>query len=528
MGLRASGPVPVLHPDNEKGMPMFSTNDHILIASVVIYLVVSVAIGLFAARRVSSSTDYMVAGRSLPLYITVATVFATWFGSETVLGTSSTFITDGLGGIVADPFGAALCLVLVGVFFAVPLYKMNLLTIGDYYRQRYSRDVEVSTSLVIMVSYLGWVAAQLAALGLVFNVISHGMISRELGMAIGAVIVITYTLYGGMWSVALTDFFQMTLIMIGLVFIAWLITGRIEGGAATVLEHATEAGKMNILPEANLAGILGFIGALITLGLGSIPQQDVFQRVMSAKDAKTARNSAILGGVLYLLFAFIPIYLAYSAFIIDPAMVNRELGEGGDSQMVLPTLILQHTPIFAQILFFGALLSAIMSTASGTLLAPSTLFGENILRPILKPRDDAHLLKMVRCTVLLFGLFVTIFAYYQMSIEATIFEMVENAYKIVLCGAFVPLAFGLYWKRANLMGARLSMILGISSWIIWEFLEYSYASLDGATGWSVIGLADVAGVCPPQLAGFIMALVGMLLGGYLFAAKTTAPVTPVN
>ncbi len=131
---------------------MFTTNDHILIAAVVIYLMVSIAIGLWAARRVSSSTDYMVAGRSLPLYITVATVFATWFGSETVLGTSSTFITDGLGGIVADPFGAALCLVLVGIFFAVPLYKMNLLTIGDYYRQRYSRDIEVATSLVMLVS----------------------------------------------------------------------------------------------------------------------------------------------------------------------------------------------------------------------------------------------------------------------------------------------------------------------------------------------------------------------------------------
>jgi SSS family solute:Na+ symporter len=497
---------------------MFSSNDHILIAAVVVYLAVSIGIGLWAARRVSSSTDYMLAGRSLPLYIVVATVFATWFGSETVLGTSSTFITEGLGGIIADPFGAALCLILVGVFFAVPLYKMKLLTIGDYYRQRYSRDIEATTSLVIMISYLGWVAAQLTALGLVFNIISHGIITREMGTLLGAAIVIIYTLYGGMWSVALTDFFQMTLIMAGLLYIAWLVTGQIDGGAMAVISHAEAAGKMNFWPDANLAGILGFIGAIVTLGLGSIPQQDVFQRVMAAKDAKTSRNGAILGGVLYLLLAFVPIYLAYTAFLLDPNMVNGLLADGGDSQMVLPTLIIQHTPIFAQVLFFGALLSAIMSTASGTLLAPSTLFSENLLKPYIGQQTDRQFLSTIRTVVVVFGICVTVFALYKA--DLTIFQMVENAYKIVLCGAFVPLAFGLYWQRANRNGARLSMILGIGTWVFFEALEYSYESISGATGWSLVGLSDWATVCPPQLAGFIAALIGMIVGTLLLPVRS--------
>ena len=138
---------------------------------VGLYLLVSIAIGLYAARRVHSSQDYVVAGRSLPLYITTATVFATWFGSETVLGTSSTFIQEGLHGIVADPFGASLCLILVGVFFARKLYRMNLLTIGDFFRIKYGRGVELATSVAIMLSYLGWVSAQMCALGLVFNVL---------------------------------------------------------------------------------------------------------------------------------------------------------------------------------------------------------------------------------------------------------------------------------------------------------------------------------------------------------------------
>jgi SSS family solute:Na+ symporter len=273
---------------------------------VAIYLLVSIGIGLYAARRVHSSKDYVVAGRSLPLYITTATVFATWFGSETVLGTSSTFINEGMGGIVADPFGASLCLILVGVFFAGKLYRMNLLTIGDFFRLKYGRGIELATSLAIMMSYLGWVAAQLSALGLVFNVLSQGAVSLQAGIILGAVIVVIYTVYGGMWSVALTDFMQMIVIVLGMLYVGYVVTGEVNGGVGAVIDHARDAGKFNFFPEASLAGILAFVGALVTLGLGSIPQQDVFQRVMSAKDEKTAVRSAVLGGVLYFLFRLHP------------------------------------------------------------------------------------------------------------------------------------------------------------------------------------------------------------------------------
>ena len=153
-----------------------------LIAFVVLYLLASIAIGLIAASRVKNTRDYANAGRSLPLYIVVATVFATWFGSEAVLGIPATFVKDGLGGIIEDPFGASMCLILVGLFSARKLYRMNLLTIGDYYRQRYSRSVEIIVSLCIVVSYLGWVSAQITALGLVFNVLSQGTLSISVGM----------------------------------------------------------------------------------------------------------------------------------------------------------------------------------------------------------------------------------------------------------------------------------------------------------------------------------------------------------
>ena len=147
-----------------------------LIGFVALYLLVTVAIGLWAAMRVKSTADFAVAGRSLPLAMIVTTTFATWFGSETVLGISAKFVQGGLNNVVEDPFGASICLVLVGLFFAYKLYQMNLITIGDFYRKRFGPGIEIFCSCVIILSYLGWVAAQITALGLVFNLLSAGAI----------------------------------------------------------------------------------------------------------------------------------------------------------------------------------------------------------------------------------------------------------------------------------------------------------------------------------------------------------------
>ncbi len=461
-----------------------------LVTFVILYLLVSIGIGLYAATRVHSAKDYVVAGRSLPIYIVTATVFATWFGSETVLGISSTFIKDGLAGIVADPFGSSMCLILVGIFFAAKLYRMNLLTIGDYYRRRYGRAVELICSMCIVLSYLGWVSAQVIALGLVFNVLSNGSISQHEGIAIGTAIVLVYTLFGGMWSVALTDFFQMTIIMLGMLYIAFVLAGM-TGGVGVVIAHASEAGKFQFWPELTAKDVLAFVGAWVTMMFGSIPQQDVFQRVMSAKNERIAVTGSILGGSLYFLFAFVPIFLAYSALLIDPAMTNQLIEK--DAQLVLPNLILAHTPLFAQVMFFGALLSAIMSTASGTLLAPSVTFSENILRGFFAHLSDKQFLWITRVVVVCFTGVVLVTAFNS---EMSIYGMVENAYKITLVAAFIPLVFGLYWKRATTQGALAAIAAGLSVWLLLEYFEPE-------------------GLWPPQLAGLIAAFLGMIAGSLL-------------
>ena len=461
-----------------------------LIWFVILYLAVSIGIGLYAATRVKGSADYVVAGRSLPLYIVTATVFATWFGSETVLGISAKFAKDGLRGVIEDPFGSSMCLILVGLLFARPLYRMVLLTIGDYYRQRYNRTVEVLASFCIVISYLGWVAAQIKALGLVFNILSQGSISPEVGMMIGAAIVLLYTLYGGMWSVALTDFFQMIIIVAGLVYIAYVV-GDLAGGPSKVIKSAAESGKFEFWPELSAREVLAFVAAWITMMFGSIPQQDVFQRVMSAKNEKTAVAGSVLGGSLYFAFAFIPMFLAYAASMIDPKMFASLIET--DSQQILPTLVLNHLPVFAQVMFFGALLSAIMSTASATLLAPSATFTENILKPSFKHLGDQQLLKLMRIVVVCFAVIVTAFAMYTTS---SIYDMVGNAYKITLVAAFIPLLCGVYWKRATTQGALMAIFFGLAVWLGSELFNQD-------------------ALVPPQLAGFLASIVGMVIGSFM-------------
>ena len=459
-----------------------------LLTLVFVYLLITIAIGLYAAKRVKTTADFAIAGRHLPLVMIVTTTFATWFGSETVLGIPAKFINGGLGAVVEDPFGAGTCLILVGLFFAGKLYKMTLLTISDYYRERYGRTVEVVCSLIIMVSYLGWVSAQVTALGLVFNLLSGGAISIPVGMVIGVVSILAYTLFGGMWAVAITDFVQMIILVLGLGILA-VFAGNMAGGADKVIALAVSKDLFKFWPEPTFTQIAFFIAAAITIMFGSIPQQDVFQRVMSANSVNAATKGPVIGGICYILFAFVPMFLVASALIIMPEQTAVLLKD--DPQKVLPTLVMMHMPFVMQVLFFGALLSAIKSTASATLLAPSVTFTENIWRQFFPKGSDKDNLRTMRITVLVFSVFVLAYA---ISAQGTsIYDMVSGAYQVTLVGAFVPLVFGLYWKKATTQGAIASIALGLGVWLLF--------------------MVTPAGVAfPGQLAGVLAALVGMLLG----------------
>ena len=459
-----------------------------LLTLVIFYLLITIAIGLWAAKRVKTTADFAIAGRRLPLVMIVTTTFATWFGAETVMGIPAKFVQSGLNGVVEDPFGAGSCLILVGIFFAAKLYRMSLLTISDYYRERYGRGIEVVCSFIIILSYLGWVSAQVTALGLVFNLLSGGAISVPVGMVLGTASILAYTLFGGMWSVAVTDFIQMIILVTGLAVIAWFAAG-LAGGADKVLALARSQDMFRFLPEPSFKDIAFFIAAAMTMMLGSIPQQDVFQRVMSARDESAATKGPVIGGLAYILFAFVPMFIVTSALIIMPDSAAALIKQ--DPQRVIPTLVMEKMPFVMQVVFFGALLSALKSTASATLLAPSVTFVENIWRQWHPRGSDQQELRAMRVAVLLFSICV---CSYAIVLQGTpIYDMVSGAYQVTLVGAFVPLVFGLYWPRATTQGAVFAIVLGI-------------------TGWLMLLLTPAGEAFPAQLAGFGMSVLGMLIG----------------
>ena len=303
---------------------------------VIIYWIISVGDRPVGRAAGQEPADYAVAGRSLPLYIVTATVFATWFGSETVLGIPATFLREGLGGVIADPFGSSLCLILVGLFFARPLYRMQLLTIGDFYRNKYGRTVEALTTLCIVLSYLGWVAAQISGAGAGLprrvrrrDVAGDGHDRRRVDRAhlhdVGRHV-------GGRDHRLHPDDHHRGRHALYRLGREPARRRRRRGRRPRV-----DAGKLSPSPGPSLTGILGFTAAGITMMLGSIPQQDVFQRVASSKGRKHRRAASILGGCLYFCFAFIPMFLAYSATLIDPQLVQKLIDGDKQSQLICPT-----------------------------------------------------------------------------------------------------------------------------------------------------------------------------------------------
>lgn len=410
----------------------------------------------------------MLAGRSLPLMLSSAALFATWFGSETVFGASSQFLEGGLYNVIEDPFGAALCLILFGLFFARKLYSMNLLTLGDFFTQRYGKKTELVASVFLAPPYVGYIAAQLVAMGLIINVVT-GLDVWE-GVVISSMIVTMYTYVGGMWAVSITDFIQSIIIVVGLVVLAIVMSIKAGGVSQVMSEVPTD--HLKFFPKLEFKEIVTWLAAWSVLGLGSLPSQDVFQRAMSSKSAKTAEWSCYIAALLYLTIAMLPLFIS----LCTRHIYGDQLPE--DTQLALPTMVLQHTTLPIQILFFGSLLSAIMSTTSSAILAPASIFSENLIKPIFNKRlSDKQLLTTTKLSILLFSVVATVMA----CMRSNIYELVGESSILSLVSIFAPLVLGLYWSKANSTGALISMISGIMSWIIFEMADTDWPSLVPAT-----------------------------------------------
>lgn len=436
-----------------------------LIAFVCIYLLVTLAVGWYASKYVKTARDFAIAGRKLPTFVVTSGLFATWFGSETIMGAPSEFIEKGILGIIEDPFGASLCLLMIGLFYAKPLYRLNLLTFSDYFRIRFGKLAEWVSAIFMIPSYFSWIAAQLVALALLLQILTD--IPFIWGVTTCAAIVVFYTYIGGMWSVSITDTVQTVIIILGMLILTISIINKSDG-FTTIQKHLPEDFWRLTPKDTSLKSWTIYLAAWITIGFGSVPQQDVFQRVLSAKSEKVAIRSSYLAALMYLTIASMPLIIGLFGSILYPDILAQ------DTQMAIPLLVLRHMGLGMQILTFGALLSAILSTCSGATLAPATVLAENLIKPLYGHKmSDKMLLQIMRSSVVVIAIISMGLALYKKHI----FELVAESSSLSLVALFVPLTAGLYWKKANLMGAVLSMVLGTAVWSYFEFFPNEYPSL---------------------------------------------------
>ena len=445
---------------------------------IPLYIVITLAIGFWASKRVKTSTDFTLAGKSLSTSFVGVTIFATWFGSSFVMGNPSYFVANGISSFVALIVSGFICLLLVGYFYAKKLYLMNIVTIGDFFRIRYNKKLDSAVSVILILAYPHWIAAQFVALAYLFQSVLG--IQVDYGILLGASIVVLYTYIGGMWAVSYTDMLQSILIVIGLLFLLVNILDQ-TGGIAPLFADKPSS-FFSPFPQQGLHNWSEYIATILAVMLGAIPAQEVYQRVFSAKSVKAAVSGSYLAAFLLMVFATVPMVIALGAAHLHPELMLLDAG-----QAIIPSMVSQYAGMPLQILFYGALISAILSTSSGAMLAPATVIGENLIKPNLSNMTDKKLLLFTRLSVILVAMVSCYFAFSDLDIV----ELVVASLAPLLVCIFVPFTFGLFWKKASVFGAWSAIILGGSVW----FLCYLFETRVDATiyGLLVSCLAMVAG-----------------------------------
>ena len=424
-----------------------------------LYVGILIFLGYRASKKVKGSTDFIVAGRKLPLLLCTFTIFANWFGPGTCIGAAGKAYEKGFLGVISTPFGSALCLLLAAIFFIRFLRRMKLLTVPDFFKRRYSETLGVLASVFMIPAYIGWTGSTLVAFGFILHTVTG--ISSPVCIMIGASIVLTYTILGGMWAASMTDFVQALILIGGLILLVPFALGDIGGWDG--LFQKVPKSYFAIIPLQNtLADWMWYIEALLIIAIGNIPAQDLLQKAFSAKSERVAQWSTYFSSILYISIAMIPVFLGIIGSSVMPEIDN--------SEYILPALGLKYLNPILIVFFIGALFAALLSSASGGLLAASSVFSANVLSKIKRDMTGKQELNAVRYSVPVFGIIGLMVALYFQNV----FDLMVSSFGIIFVGLFVPLAAGVYWKKANTTAALASMLTGAIGWIVLANIQDTY------------------------------------------------------
>ena len=460
---------------------------------IILYLLITLSIGFWASRRIKSSDDFTLAGKSLSTSFVGVTLFATWFGSTHIMGNPGYFLEDGFISFTTLILGNVLCLLIVGLFYARKLYRMNIITVSDFFKVRYNKSLELLSSLIMVLSYPHWIAAQFVALSYLFNAILGVPVGY--GILLGAAIVIVYTYIGGMWAVSYTDMIQSIMILLGLAILLYEVLSE-TGGLIPLFENR-QPEFFNFFPRGGLDTWSHFLALLLAFTAGTIPVQEIYQRVFSAKNERAAANGLFLGAILMILIPSIPLLIALGGVHLHP-----ELLVGDNKQEIIPAMVSLFASPPVQVLFYGAMISAIMSTSSGAMLAPATVIGENLIKSYARQISDRRLLLYTRLSVVLIA---GVSCYFALD-DADIVGLVAASVGLILVCLFAPFTFGLFWKKASAGGAWAAVIIGGLSW----FFCYLYETR-----------------IDPTIYGFVLSCAAMVVGS-LLSPNRKRPIDPIE
>lgn len=446
----------------------------LIIGGIVVILIIRMIIGWWASRKVKNNVDYVLAGRRLPLWMAAPSIMATWFAAETLMGSANEAYQYGFQGVVFDPFGATMCLVIAGVFVVRLARRAQYVTIMDFFQHRYGTAMSVIGTVTQIITYFGWTAAQIVAGGAILQALLGWPLAW--GMILVTTVVTLYTLMGGLWADTALDFLQMFLTSIGLVVITVAIVVAV-GGVGTLVDMSGAQYTSNtfaIWPTAEdgyygyfgVHGTFYYIAAWLALGLGAIPAQDYLQRTCAAKNENVAVKATFVAGALYLAFGVLSPLIGVAAY----GSLGAELG-GGELENVLILMAMKYLSPILVAVFVAVVASALMSTSDSSLLAGSTMFTENIVRVYKKDLTDKQALSINRYALVVSGILSLLIALFA----STIYKLAVLANTSILVGMSAPYLIGMYWKKANHKGALASFFTGVISWVILTFVwAYTY------------------------------------------------------
>ena len=371
------------------------------------------------------------------------------------MGFAGTAYEDGVFGVIADPFGGALALILIGLFFARLFRRLRIMTVADFMEQRYGTIAAMAITAVQLFANVLWVGAMLVAFGLIAEQLTG--LPMEAGIVAGAIVIFFYTAIGGIWAVAMTDFVQMIIVFAGLVILFIVVLIDVGGWGAVAPQLPEDAFRM--LPRENSwEHWLNYLRAWTIIGLVDISAQSLIQRVSAARTERVAQYAFYLGGLGYLFFGMIPVILGIIGSVTMPGLSSPE--------SVVPALAIEHLHPVAIAIFVGAVLAAIMSSADSVLLACASLLARNVL-PLVKKNPPPRLgLLVARLSIPVFG---SIAIGIAINIR-DVYDLMVNANMLGLAAIIVPFVLGAWWSKANRTGALAAMGFGIAAWLVTLFV----------------------------------------------------------